>query len=163
MKEYDIQLNIGVLEFSLENESDNVYSIKDLCDLSDYDDILTIKEFIVDYGRLKDCKGFPSNVSNLIKFMWIKYLGSMEGFPITEYYITLLFDCSKMPEDWNGCPTILQSLEFEHDIPIVNRSEFVKNNIGTLYNIPYNLTFELNNPKAKYKRVGSFIISKYWD
>lgn len=162
--EFDILINMNVLEFTLENETDNVYSIQDLLDLSKYNN-LTIKEFVVDYGRLKDLKGFPCNIINAIEFNWIKYIGSMEGFPKTKYYISLLFRNSVMPHDWSGCPTILQNIEFEpemhHDLP--RAIQFLKNSIDTLYNIPYDLTFERNHHQRSAWAVGSFIISKYWN
>lgn len=62
----DIHLNIFVLEFTLENKTNNEYSIKDLFDFERYKDILRIKDFVVSYGRLRNFEGFPSYIWNEI-------------------------------------------------------------------------------------------------
>lgn len=51
-----------------------------------------------------------------------------------------------MPYDWSGCPSILYGIEFNPNIPDADKLESIKNDIGTLNNIPYNLTFKNNNP-----------------
>lgn len=160
--EYDILIHMNVLEFTLENNTDNVYSLKDLLDLSKYNN-LTIKEFVVDYGRLKDLQGFPVNIEKNIEFNWIKYIGSMKGFPETKYYIKIVFENSPMPHDWIGCPSILYGIEFNPNIPDADKLESIKNDIGTLNNIPYDLTFKNNNPNLNGRHSQSCIIDKYWN
>lgn len=160
--EYNIFIKFGVLEFILENETNKIYSITDLLDLSKYTNF-NISEFVVSYGKLQDLKGFPVNIEKNIEFNWISYIGSLQGFPKTKYYIQLIFENSPMPYDWSGCPSILYGIEFKPNIPDADKLESIKNDIGTLYNIPYNLSFENNNPNLLGQQSKSCIISKYWD
>lgn len=150
LNEYDVLLRINILEFTLENKTNTVYSINDLIDFNKYNNIKYIRTFTVDYGRLKDFSGFPNYILNSIEFNWIKYIGSMKDFPKTKYYISLYFRNSYLPTDWSGCPNILQELNFQPELPemsftVEDQVESIVNSMGNLKNIPYDLTFVKNN------------------
>ena len=72
---------------------------------------------------------------------------------------------SSLPKDWSGCPTQLQNLRYESNIEPVDENDIedIKKQIGSLTNIPYDLTFELNNPnKIGYNFVGGILINPKW-
>ena len=72
---------------------------------------------------------------------------------------------SSLPNDWSGCPTQLQNLRYESNIEPVDENDIedIKKQIGSLTNIPYDLTFELNNPnKIGYNFVGGSLINPKW-
>lgn len=161
--DYDIHFNIHVLEFTLENETNNVYSIKDLFDFEKYKDVLKIKDFVVSYGRLKDFKGFPSYIENEIYLNWIKEVNSLEGFPITEHNLSLYFNNSVLPDNWKGCPNKLQELNFDpyiDDYDMDSIIDSIEEDIRTLDNIPYDLTFEKNYRNQGF--VGSILVNPRW-
>lgn len=162
--EYNVRLDINSLIFILENKTDNFYSIKELLDLTKYNDILRIQDFSVNYGKLKNLEGFPKIWSEY-DFQWISEIISFKGFPKNDYNISLYFWGSSLPKDWSGCPTQLQNLRYESNIEPVDENDIedIKKQIGSLTNIPYDLTFELNNPnKIGYNFVGGSLINPKW-
>ena len=162
--EYNVRLDVNSLIFILENKTDNFYSIKELLDLTKYNDILRIKNFSVGYGKLKNLEGFPK-IWGEYDFQWISEIASFKGFPKNDYNISLYFWGSSLPNDWSGCPTQLQNLRYESNIEPVDENDIedIKKQIGSLTNIPYDLTFELNNPnKIGYNFVGGLLINPKW-
>lgn len=132
--------------------------------MTKYNDILRIKNFSVGYGKLKNLEGFPK-IWNEYDFQFIGEIKSFKGFPKNDYNISLYFWGSSLPKDWSGCPTQLQSLKYESNIEPVDENgiEDIKKQIGSLTNIPYDLTFELNNPnKIGYNFVGGSLINPKW-
>ncbi len=166
--DYDIHFSINVLEFSLENKTDKVYSIKDLFDFEKYKSILKIKDFVVSYGRLKDFKGFPSYIENEIYLNWIKEVNSLEGFPITKNNLSLYFNNSVLPDDWTGCPHKLQELNFQPELPsmlfnVEDEVNSIVNSMGNLKNIPYDLTFERDNmSRGCNLYIGCMLVDPSW-
>lgn len=162
--EYNVRLDVNSLIFILENKTDNFYSIKELLDLTKYNDILRIHDFSVGYGKLKNLEGFPK-IWGEYDFQFIGEITSFKGFPKNDYNISLYFWGSSLPNDWSGCPTQLQNLRYESNIEPVDENDIedIKKQIGSLTNIPYNLTFELNNPnKIGYNFVGCSLINPKW-
>ena len=163
--ECDIHLNIQVIQFQLENENNTLYKISDLFDFEKYRDILRIRSFSVTHGKLQSFEGFPSYIQNEISLNWIKYIGSLKGFPNTKNYLTFYIYNSKLPEDWTGCPHILQQLNFQPNLPSdVNKDvESIISDIGTLKNIPYDLKFEKNNiDPSSDNYIGCMLVEPDW-
>lgn len=132
--------------------------------MTKYNDILRIKDFSVNYGKLKNLEGFPK-IWGEYDFQWISEITSFKGFPKNDYNISLYFWGSSLPKDWSGCPTQLQNLRYESNIEPVDENDIedIKKQIGSLTNIPYDLTFELNNPnKIGYNFVGGILINPKW-
>lgn len=168
LNEYNVLLRINILEFTLENKTNTVYSIKNLLDFTKYNNIKYIKTFVVRHGRLKDFSGLPNYILNSIEFDWIKYIGSMKEFPDTKYNISLYFRNSCLPVDWSGCPNILQELNFQPELPsmsftVEDEADSIVNSMGNLKNIPYDLTFERNNMNRDGNLyIGCMLIDPSW-
>lgn len=163
--ECDIHLDIRLIQFQLENENDVIYKISDLFDFEKYKDILNIKSFSVTHGKLQSFEGFPSYIQNEIDLNWIRYIGSLRGFPNSENNLVFTIYNSKLPEDWIGCPHILQMLSFQPNLPSdVNKDvESITNDIGTLKNIPYDLKFEKNNKDINSDDyIGCMLVDPDW-
>lgn len=140
---YNIPLNIKTLEIQLGNNISSI-SILDFIDLSIYNKVLNIiNELHINSGKLKNFNGFPNNIYNVIEFNNITYIETMQGFPVTKYNLSLIFNNSAMPQDWSECPNKLHTICFKFDYS--KNIEEIKKYIGILYNIPYDLTFESND------------------
>lgn len=144
---YNIPLNIKILEIQLES-TENPISISEFIDLSIYDNALNIiNELRINSCKLKNFKGFPNNINISIDFNNVTCIETMQGFPLTKYNLVLRFNNSVFPYDWSGCPNKLQAIFFNCNYDCSGEDIFfreLKKYIGKLYNIPSDLTFELN-------------------
>lgn len=91
----------------------------------------------------------------------------MKGFSITETNLCFCIHNSALPDDWSGCPSKLQELNFQPNLigdDINSTIDSIKADIGVLNNIPYDLTFEKNNTFiGSNEYYGSMLVDPSWN
>lgn len=178
LAEHNIKMKIRGINIVLDNTKDVYYNIKDLIDFDKYNEILTCEYFVVRYGKLRNCEGFPKFIESEIIFDWIFGLESMEGFPETKYYPKVTFEYSPFPKSWKGFPSCVQLLKLENKTlekreSTYSRYEYteeMKNkdlpdillHLGTFQDFPEDFHTDSNISGQAYNFHGVDIISEYW-